>query len=1273
MRIIKNATVKNSDSGFFLNGSFNGLTYYVGSPSGGIVKLYPIEVPQRPMDIELSTLTLQDSGGTGTTPADEQDRAALLNSYVSKKKSIASGGAVNPNHRFVDVAARDAYFTTNFLELFPGIEIILIDDGAGATRLETWVGEGQLTSYPASPNDLWFFGTGATLTAGQVKTLYESNNDTNALIDAKLAILNQLTTDGDSIRSAVSWIFPAGSVIISDSVISSGGRMFAVRSLSTGNEGSLVIQLFTDDNYIEPTVVDHTVSAEIFQVQTTDDTIESGTSETNVRQVVQNSIQTMRFRFKPVGDAVTASFSFQLRITATGQPVYDEIIDPANLRTITRTGANLPELRSVGNGIWELILISPSQLDAGFDAYIRTDDLNLLGGNGYDGTDGVRYGDASKADFFPWLEVKSIPVNRIPIISQPYVDNADGLLQDQITTIQSTVLNSGRAFTTFNDSFVIDDTNILTYEDRNNIYAAKIDKIVDVFLPSNADIAAAGTAYPIAFEFTHLGGTAIIPGNNLLRIYIADANIVLSADLVDFLVINQLVIITKASASDDWVASKSLLDPMSTILPSGVFDIQIGVAADIPTIDVDFAGLTIGAGYAYIVTTGGTRFGADIEERDVIVALTGTPSLAVNSVDWLVISSKVGRSLTTDEVLFFNQLTRDGIRFDLSQNVFINDKNVVIQSYLGQNAPSNSGVFITPNSQNEETVTLTGLDIQFTNLVGGRLTLEYDIRTAAQSGFSPEFRSIEFEYANGVKFSFNIIGQGIDGVNTLSIDIPNADYSTSLNTTPTVRLVYIERGFQWVGHVAILSMTNVLKGTLHDSIVDLIASESAPLQTELRTDVSRIDSSIRSVNNSLVDIVGRLDNPVLSIPSEVVGILKNDITVTQENNVQLVPSDYNMMLGAGVAIGAIEEENSPTQVPNFTNSATIGSAGTGRRGQKLFYPVISLADGDALLTASGVDLIAREGNSLVTRQFVPSHGGGSRSVIHYPAPPNNFGSAGRWFLLSLKTATFQPVSSEISLTNEIPTTSTIVTIYTRILVNGNNVDAESHTLTVGGADTIVNFVENSGGELVDVTINYRSRFNDIEVQAVPRQVTGLAIADLEFRAEWTEVVTESSTPQTTRDIVIYDYMDNTQFPIAMKPSIDRVDNNGATLIIVTPRGEFDTLWTFNNLFNSDDSGRMIFSVIDVPIYDLIFSPNQLILTDLNSRLRNPFFGLFTENHTHLSIVNLDTGLRVSGLFGVPKLTVVQRNALSADNGDIVYNTDDKMFNFYEDDAWVSKI
>lgn len=198
MTALSNITIKDSTSGFFLDDRFYGFSYAVGTTNSGVVRLYNIDVDDGgDMSIDLSTLTLQDETGSDTTPVAIEDRAALLNTYVSKKKIGSGGGgaAFIPNqYRFANAAARDAYFTTNFSELRTGLQIVLIDNGAGQGVIQSWIGANSPASYPASPGTLWSILQ--TITAQEIASLYESIADVNRYNNVDKGKVDSITNTG---------------------------------------------------------------------------------------------------------------------------------------------------------------------------------------------------------------------------------------------------------------------------------------------------------------------------------------------------------------------------------------------------------------------------------------------------------------------------------------------------------------------------------------------------------------------------------------------------------------------------------------------------------------------------------------------------------------------------------------------------------------------------------------------------------------------------------------------------------------------------------------------------------------------------------------------------------------------------------------------------------------------------------------------------------------------------------------------------------------------
>ena len=385
-------------------------------------------------------------------------------------------------------------------------------------------------------------------------------------------------------------------------------------------------------------------------------------------------------------------------------------------------------------------------------------------------------------------------------------------LEEQVIALGNPAVNSGRSFLVFQDGFTITSANIANYEDVNAIYGAKNDKgegnlnRPDINLPNDAAIAASGETYPIVFEFTHLGGSLVSSTTNVIRFFV-------EGELVSSIQRNQITVVTKSAVGEPYTFLTSSFQQGTTLLPSGIFELRTDLSiANIDNIATQLSGVSINAGDAFIVDGGGERFGATILPRDVIVAIKNSPSFAVNSEDWLVLENgRSGNGVTNEQALFFNQLSRSGVRFDLSPSVFVNPSNVIEQEYAISGAPY-SGSFITPNSNSEQVAVLPVSNLQFANLVGGELTLEYNLRTSASSGFFPEFRSIELEF-NGTTFVFNILNRGTDGLETVTIQIPNDSYADAINKQAVVRVRYLERGFQWAGVLQIFGITNRLVGT----------------------------------------------------------------------------------------------------------------------------------------------------------------------------------------------------------------------------------------------------------------------------------------------------------------------------------------------------------------------------------------------------------------------------------------------------------------------------
>lgn len=164
--------------------------------------------------------------------------------------SGGGGGAAFTIMIFADAAARDAFYNmaANRSTLAQGMTRIHLEDGGAMVPVEqVWGGATNPGTYD---NTEWItLGGAAALTAAEIKTLYESNADTNALIDSKLQILNYLSigTNPDRVISSRSWEFPPGSALIGPlTTLGAALRALHVRSGATGNTALLLAQLYDD-------------------------------------------------------------------------------------------------------------------------------------------------------------------------------------------------------------------------------------------------------------------------------------------------------------------------------------------------------------------------------------------------------------------------------------------------------------------------------------------------------------------------------------------------------------------------------------------------------------------------------------------------------------------------------------------------------------------------------------------------------------------------------------------------------------------------------------------------------------------------------------------------------------------------------------------------------------------------------------------------------------------------------------------------------------------
>ncbi|CAL9967761.1 hypothetical protein VPHD63_0009 [Vibrio phage D63] len=442
-------------------------------------------------------------------------------------------------------------------------------------------------------------------------------------------------------------------------------------------------------------------------------------------------------------------------------------------------------------------------------------------------------------------------------------------LQSQVRAIPSGVgSQSRRAFTRLNTDVVIIDDNLSDFQNINTIYAAGVNKNVVWRLPSDTSIAQSGISYPITFEFSHLGGLARnvdnMSSNRIEVTFLGDDGTRINTSLGGtdleriFMFLGDVVVLNKNAPGEDWDAQILQHTTASALLPSGVFELQTNnMIQDITAIETELSGLTIVAGDAFEVVAGGLWFGTQINPKDVIVALVSNPDLTTNSGDWLILING-GDSLSTDEVAFFNNVSRDGTRFDLSSDVMVNESNVISFSALATGTPLTLAYFTSSLEVTGRSVTFSDQPVQLADLIGGTLSLSVGFNASSFSGFLPELTSLVFNFS-GTTFTFPI--NEIDaenGVGTIDIQIPNADYSSILNSNCDITLNYQYRGDRFVGSFTIAGLVNTLNGSLRQAITDIANNAALMAEQRLTVELNKLGSEIDDDGSTLQSIQPRL-------------------------------------------------------------------------------------------------------------------------------------------------------------------------------------------------------------------------------------------------------------------------------------------------------------------------------------------------------------------------------------------------------------------------------
>ncbi len=439
-------------------------------------------------------------------------------------------------------------------------------------------------------------------------------------------------------------------------------------------------------------------------------------------------------------------------------------------------------------------------------------------------------------------------------------------LSGDIATLQNTAFNSGRSFIRFNDGFTIDETNLATFEDKNIIYTAKNDKPLDgstrpdVNLPTDAQIAAAGESYPIVFEFTHLGGTAVFQDTNLLRLFVDGVELTR-------LVRDQASVVVKTGVGVDYTFTSAGFDPNDTILPTGVFNLKTDThVTDISTIATELSGVTIVAGDAYLIETGGAWAGFTVPDNSILVAIVSSASLvdSADNNDWLLLDNP---RVNAKSAAFLANWVQDGIKFNSNRNIQIHPDNVVVFESMASGLPIERE--IGGNTQGSRNIRYDNVPMQLSDIVGGRLTLSLNFAVTRVSGFSPIFERMEIRFPdfNGVVFDFPLTDAPQNGMFSSTIEIPSVDYSAAINSNASVILYYTFTGASFFGSYTLLGLVNTSKGRLHDAVLQLANTSVAEAEMRLGTRIDEVVGTVEQEDSSIASLLPRISpyrNDVIS-------------------------------------------------------------------------------------------------------------------------------------------------------------------------------------------------------------------------------------------------------------------------------------------------------------------------------------------------------------------------------------------------------------------------
>jgi hypothetical protein len=395
---------------------------------------------------------------------------------------------------------------------------------------------------------------------------------------------------------------------------------------------------------------------------------------------------------------------------------------------------------------------------------------------------------------------------------------------------------------------------------------------------------------------------------------------------------------------------------------------------------------------------------------------------------------------------------------------------------------------------------------------------------------------------------------------------------------------------------------------------------------------------LRNLEDDIERIDAELSHAILNLDDEVVHVFENDVSVSEETNVNVVPTDYNRHLaGAANTTQTVFRETTPNAPSGgLISSKPINETTGDRARRKLIYlPAGIVYQNQAYLTAfdgaTGRDLITYANGQFFVSTRVNGTPATTTTNTIYPAPATLVSGANYWQTIpALTFVNGVPVSEadELFFTRNIPTSPTTLTIQYRGHANGNIFGTNTITLAnVGGdVDQFATFTLSVGSENVDVEVRYYASRRQIRVSETARVVRGLpTINDVQVILSYTETRTTPATQGHNQDVLLEHEHEGAQV-FAIKPS------SSGNLIIVGDRQEIDTNRPYTTLFGATEAGFLTVTDEGATFLDYEdFDPINVTVTDLENHASLPQFGLFTNDYTNETDLNFSVGFKVQRL------------------------------------------